>query len=878
MARLRHTLPSILAVPALSACERMQDVPSGAFSELQITLLLLTCLLLVGALIANHKRRQAVAQTQQAIGLLREQEQHYRGLVESVNAVTWEMTLPDMQFAYVSQHAETMLGYPRADWQGPDFLTRVIHPEDLDWVRQRLQQKARLDQDHQFDFRLRHRQGQTVWVRNLVSATHDLDGRVNGLRGIIFDINEQKSTEQALLQSEQKFSRAFQASPDALLLTTLVDGRLLDVNLGFTDMTGFAREDAIGHTTAELGLWQDPSERARLLDVLRRAGSVKDMRTRIVTSAGIVREVEISAEPMVIEDQPCLLSITRDVTERLAMEDSLRQAATVFESTLEGVLICDASGRVLAINNAFSRITGFAGEDVLGQSITALQDQTTEPALITEVARSLRSTGHWQGETWNRRRNGELYAAWVNISQNLNPDGRVGHIVLVFSDITPLKHSQARLDHQAHHDPLTGLPNRLLFEARLREALHAALENPQPAPGALLFIDLDRFKQINDSLGHHIGDVLLQSVSTRLRQALRDTDTVARHGGDEFIVLVPRLHQEEHAGQIAEKLLAVFRHPITAEGHEFFVSASIGISLFPDDGNDVNSLIKHADAAMYRAKNQGRNRYEYYTRDLTADAQQRMELENELRRGLDRNEFILHYQPKQMLGSGELFGVEALVRWQHPRWGLVEPSMFIPLAEETGLIVELGRQILHQGCAQLAEWLRSGFDPVQLAVNVSGAQLMDRQLIDEIARALVKYAIPAGKLELEITEDFVMNRNRDSIGLLHELRAMGLNLSIDDFGTGYSSLNYLKELPLQTLKIDRSFVAGLPEDRQDTAISQTIIVLAHNLGMSVVAEGVENLGQKAALQQQGCDAIQGYLLGRPMAADSFADKFLRRSA
>jgi diguanylate cyclase (GGDEF)-like protein/PAS domain S-box-containing protein len=878
MANFRPILLILTAMWALAGCKRVEQASAHAFSEIQIVLLLLTCLLLFGALIANHKRRQAVAQTQEAFTLLREQEQHYRGLVESVNAVTWEMSLTGMRFIYVSQHAETMLGLPRSRWLEPNFLFGQIYPDDLDWVKEHLLAKVALNQDHQFDFRMLNDQGQPQWLRNLVSCIRDKRGQVTGLRGVIVDIHEQKSVEQALLQSEQKFSRAFQASPDALILSRLDDGKLLDVNRGFTEMTGHDRADAIGRTTLELQLWHDPADRFRMIETLQRTGSVRDMRAKIVTATGRVREVEISTEPMLVEDQPCLLSITRDVTERLAMEDSLRQAATVFESTLEGVIICSADSRVLAINNAFTRITGYEAQDVIGQPLARLQGQVEDLALTREIRAILDSTGHWQGETWNRRRNGELYAAWVNISRNLNPDGGVDYLVLVFSDITPLKHSQARLDHQAHHDPLTGLPNRLLFEARLREALHANAEETSPPPGALLFIDLDRFKQINDSLGHHIGDVLLTSVSTRLRQALRDTDTVARHGGDEFIVLVPRLQQEEDAGQIAEKLLAVFRHPITAEGHEFFVSASIGISLFPDDGCDVNSLIKHADAAMYRAKNQGRNRYEYYTRDLTADAQQRMELENELRRGLDRKEFILHYQPKQLLKTGELFGVEALVRWQHPQWGLVEPSQFIPLAEETGLIVELGKQILHQSCAQLADWLNKGFDPVLLAVNVSGAQLVDRQLIDEIARALTHYNIPAEKLELEITEDFVMNRNRDSVGLLHELRDMGLSLSIDDFGTGYSSLNYLKELPLQTLKIDRSFVAGLPEDKQDTAISQTIIVLAHNLGMTVVAEGVETHGQRAALQQQGCDAVQGFLISEPMTADRFAEQFLRLSA
>lgn len=691
---------------------------------------------------------------------------------------------------------------------------------------------------------------------------------------VIRDISALKLTQEQLRLSEQKFSRAFHASPDGLLITRASDGMLLDVNEGFTRITGYSREHAIGTSTLALRLWRDDTDRQRMIEMLRRDGRVRDLLSQITTAKNEVRQVEICTEAITINDQECMLSIARDVTDRLEMEASLRQAATVFENTNEGVIITDSAGNIAAVNQAFSRITGLSASDVIGQPMRMLAENTEDQDLVALASESIKEHGQWQGESWNHRPNGELYAAWTNVSQVLNVDGSLSHLVAVFSDITPLKHTQARLDHQAHHDPLTGLPNRTLFEARLREALHSLSMNDEQHIGALLFIDLDRFKQINDSLGHPIGDSLLQLVSQRLCSVLRDIDTVARHGGDEFIVLLPSLRSDTDAAAIADKLLAVFRAPFVCASHEFFVSASIGISLFPTDANDVNSLIKHADAAMYRAKNQGRNRYAFYTSDLTASAHHRLEMENDMRRGLDRNEFILYYQPKLDLRSGLLNGAEALVRWNHPQHGLVEPDRFIPLAEETGLIVDLGRHILEQTCAQLAEWRSKGLRPPRMAINVSGAQLIGNQLVSDLRRALSEYDLPPSQLELEITEDFVMNQNREAITLLALLSSMGIHLSIDDFGTGYSSLAYLKELPLDTLKIDRSFVAGLPENHHDAAISQTIIVLAHNLGMEVIAEGVETEAQRETLREQGCDSIQGYLISPPQPAEIFAERFL----
>ncbi|GAA6131335.1 EAL domain-containing protein [Halopseudomonas sabulinigri] len=999
-AAVRAGLFSALALLG-SGCSSVGTPRIGDLQFTQVSVLLLSCGLLLAAHGLNQLRRRANSERRQALTLLNQQEHRYRTLVENLHVVTWEMSLPSLRFIYVSPHARDLLGFEAHHWLAAGFLEDRLHPADRGRVTALLHQQASSSGSQSFDFRLLNNNGTPCWVRAIINSVSNEEYEAVALNGLLVDIQEQKSnelalrtseqkfssvfhncpdsivlanahdgtllsvnrtfeeqfgfsaaeaigktstqlgtwaqqdagpalleqlnretqsnlevrfkrrdgseftglissrsvelnqqhilvvvirdisalkvTQQQLELSEQKFSSAFHASPDGLLITRRSDGMLLDVNDGFTRITGYSRQAALGKSTLDLGLWSDTADRERMIQLLRSQGTVRDMLSTVTDIHGNQRQVEISTEAIVVNGEDCMLSIARDVTERLKMEGSLRQAATVFENTNEGVIITDSEGMILAINKAFARITGHPESQLLGQPLSMLSDYTEDKHLIREVAHSLRDDGQWQGEAWNRRRNGELYAAWINISQVLNVDGSLNHLVAVFSDITPLKHTQARLDHQAHHDPLTDLPNRTLFEARLREALNAQQQGKYQGVGALLFIDLDRFKQINDSLGHPVGDILLKSASQRLCGVLRDIDTVARHGGDEFIVLLPNLHSDEDAASVADKLLAVFRKPFLAAGHEFFVSASIGISLFPTDASDVNSLIKHADAAMYRAKNQGRNRYAFYTRDLTANAHQRMEMENDMRRGLERGEFTLYYQPKFDLHAQQLNGMEALVRWQHPQRGMVEPDQFIPLAEETGLIVELGKHILELACLQLAEWRTQHLAPPRMAINVSGMQLIGNKLVSDIRRALETHDIPASLLELEITEDFVMNQNREAIHLLDIFSKMGIHLSIDDFGTGYSSLAYLKEMPLDTLKIDRSFVSGLPENHHDAAISQTIIVLAHNLGMSVVAEGVENAAQQALLTEQGCDTVQGYHISPPLPAEEFSQRFLQRA-
>ena len=925
---------------------------------------------------------------------LRSREQHFRDMVESLSAITWETESSGLTYTYVSPHAEKLLGYPLHEWLEPGFWQRHLHPDDHQRTLRTCLEQCSAGNDHALEYRLLAADGRTVWVRDIVTLLQRDDRQV--IRGLMVDISEAKQTEQALRLSEQKFASVFQQCPDILIIARRVDGVLLEANTAFTEQTGISVEQAIGKTATELdlwgvpgigsslllrlqdeslrnlempfrradgslftglisasqfvldntpalvvvvrdisqlkstqqqlqiseekfakafhaspdgllitrlrdgllveandgfsritgysldeiaeqstlslGIWADPKDRERLVQRIREQGSVRDLIAPVRTKSGQLRLCELSAQPLPIGGDECLLTIARDITERQQMQEELQQAATVFESTAEGVLITDLEQRITAVNRAFTQITGYSEAEALGQRPSLLSSGQHDNAFYAAMWHSLAANGHWQGEIWNRRKNGELYPEWLTISAVRNSDNHITHFVGVFADISSLKHAQARLDHQAHHDPLTGLPNRLLFENRLRSALDGSRADDQL--GAVLFLDLDRFKQINDSLGHPVGDQLLKAIAARLKLQLRDIDTVARLGGDEFIILLPGLHQPQDAEQVAQKLLECFRAPFQLDNHEFFISASIGISLYPKDGLDVATLVKNADAAMYQSKAKGRNRSEFYTRSLTFQVNERMAMEQELRRALERDELCLYYQPKFCLRSQSLVGAEALVRWPHPVFGDIPPDRFIPVAEESGLILPLGDWVLEQACRQLQEWQESGHGFGALSVNLAGAQLHQPGLLPRISTLLQRYNLAPELLQLEITENFIMNQAGEALNILHRLKQLGVQLAIDDFGTGYSSLSYLKRLPLDVLKIDQSFVRGLPDDPHDLAITRAIIALGNSMQLTVIAEGVETKAQELCLAAEGCLQIQGYVVSCPLSAEAFTRKFL----
>jgi len=546
---------------------------------------------------------------------------------------------------------------------------------------------------------------------------------------------------------------------------------------------------------------------------------------------------------------------------------SLKQAAAVFDSTQEGVLVTDPHQHIVHVNPAFSRITGYSTEEVLGQTPKLFASGKHDAAFYQEMWHALHEHGSWSGEIWNRRKNGDVYPQWQNLRCIYDDQGQLSHYVAVFSDLSALKRSREELDQLAHYDPLVNLPNRLLFTERAKQDLERARANKRS--GALLLIDLDHFKDINESLGHSLGDALLQAVSARLSEQLENGMTLGRLGGDEFALLCED-HGAEKATALALRLLDRLNEPYQLGDRELFSSASIGIVLYPypTDVQNVEQLMRNADSALFKAKSSGRSTYAFYSQELTSQARQRVELVTALRQALEQGQLRLHYQPIYDLRHGTITGFEALVRWQHPEKGLIAPGIFIPIAEETGLISAIDRWVLEQACHQAQEWLAQNRPLGFIAVNISSRLFGNGELDLQVATILARSGLDARHLELEITESAVMQDPDAAVQLLQRLRALGVQLAIDDFGTGYSSLQRLKRMNVHKLKIDQGFVRGLPNDHDDAAITRSVISLAHNLGLKVVAEGIETTEQAAFLLEQNCDYGQGYGFARPLPAEA----------
>ncbi len=619
-----------------------------------------------------------------------------------------------------------------------------------------------------------------------------------------------------------------------------------------------------------------PDDRVWVVDTIVEAnesGAPLSVEYRIVTPDGRVRWVHSVGRQRIDADGHVdgRVGILLDIDARKQAEERLRLSAAVIDSTQDGVVVTDLNAKIIAVNRAYCEICGYAEAELLGQNPRLLQSGRHGADFFREMWRSLVLDGHWQGELWSRRRDGEVFPEWLAINTVRDHAGQPRHYVGVVTDITRLKQTEADLAKLAHYDPLTGLPNRVLAQTRLDRAIKAAERDGGRL--ALLFVDMDRFKTINDSLGHQVGDELLCAVGARFRKVAPAVDTVARLGGDEFLVVIENVGNARAAGEVAQSLLhslsAPFRLP---SGHEVFADASIGISLFPEDGSTATELVRCADAALYRAKDLGRNTFHFYTPSLVDAASDRLELEGRLRHALTRGEFLVYYQPLLVCETGEMIGVEALVRWQPPGEPLVFPGRFIELAEETGLIGPLGDWVLETACRQVQRWRRGSHPELRLAVNLSARQLRQPEFPDRLTRVLSDSGLDPDALELEITESILMEHGPMVVGTLLALRSMGVRVAIDDFGTGYSSLAYLKRLPLDTLKIDRSFVADIPSHEGGTEIAAAIIALAHNLHFEVLAEGVETQAQLDFLKAHGCDYFQGYLVSPAVSAEELSKR------
>jgi diguanylate cyclase (GGDEF)-like protein/PAS domain S-box-containing protein len=598
----------------------------------------------------------------------------------------------------------------------------------------------------------------------------------------------------------------------------------------------------------------------------------------------------LSARRLDYHGQDALLTAFTPINHLKLMERRLALWAKVFEASGEGILIVDGQQRIVTANRAFTRHSGYDLQDVVGEKPALLLAGGDAAALPEALWQTVALRGTWQGELTLRRRNGSEYPAWLMVSSvrqayggphgarteaaaghaDWQAPGEISHYIFTTIDISDRKKSEQRIRFLAEHDVLTELPNRSLCVERLRLALQQARRSGQKV--AVMFIDLDRFKDINDTLGHHIGDGLLRSVARRLSEAVRAGDTVSRLGGDEFVVVlngvedVPEISQTVH-----QRLIPLVRQPHAVEGAELHVSCSVGIAVFPDDATDLDELMRCADTAMYQAKASGKDNARFFTTEMTERAEKRMRLEAQLRHALARRQLRLHWQPRIDAASGGLAGVEGLIRWEHPELGAVSPADFIPLAEESGLIVAIGAWVVEHACSQIAAWRAAGLPAFGVSINLSARQLRDEDLIDGVRASMERHGVPPGVLELELTESMVMDNAERNLRQFHALRALGVGLSVDDFGTGYSSLAYLNRFPITKLKIDRSFVRDMLGDPGDRAITMAIIALGHTLGLKVVAEGVELPGQAVALRQARCDELQGFLYGHPMPAEVLAE-------
>ncbi len=799
--------------------------------------------------------------------------------LESAELGLWDWHLRS-NHVYASARASKLHGLTEQAYDGPIGGFFQFIPDDQQ--RKALAIFQQLRDGQRDDFRVTYHaglaDGSTRYLESTAKLYLDSHGQPLRMTGVLHDITARTLREQTLAASEAKFVTLFQASTEPVCLTRLRDGMFLEINPSFTQVFGWQADEVVGKTSEQLNIWLDRNVRSQLLATTTYEQPLDNARAQFRRKDGQILTCMVSARMIKMGDDDCVVTTFRDETARelteRARQLSEEKFTKAFHASPDAITITErSSSRYLEVNEGFSRLTGYPAEQVLGR--TALEiDIWAEPAerhdLLDNIAREGFVRNH---EMLVRHRNGTLLTVQVSV-QPISIDQQ-DCLLLIARDISDLKQAQAQIQHLAYHDSLTNLPNRALLMDRLSQQI--ALLKRHNLRGALLFLDLDHFKHINDSLGHPLGDAVLKMITARLESSIRQEDTVARLGGDEFVVLLSglsgsRTEVVRQARDVANKLRQLLAAPMTLEGHRLQVTPSIGMALIPDHGNTPADILKRADIALYRAKASGRNTVQMFRRTMQEAASARLRLENDLRLALARGEFELYFQPQIDSRNGQIIGAETLLRWIHPQQGPQSPALFIDVLEESGLIVEVGDWVLTEACHVCAELLQDKLinaENFNLCVNISPRQFRQPGFVERVENSLRTSQLGDSMLTLEITEGIVIHNIDDTINKMLQLKKLGLRFAMDDFGTGYSSLTYLKRLPVDTLKIDQSFVRDATQGANDAEIIRAIVAMAVSLGLEVIAEGVEQEEQLALVVQQGCYLYQGYLYSKPLPLSAF---------
>jgi diguanylate cyclase (GGDEF)-like protein/PAS domain S-box-containing protein len=745
-------------------------------------------------------------------------------------------------------------------------LLERIHPADREAVQNEVQQaignRAAVTSRY---FRIIRPDGSARIVRGQLEVGYDEAGRPLSMIGTCHDVTEQKTAEAALRASEQRFFRIFQATPDLFSITS-ADGSYYEVNEAFLRTLGHRRQDVIGRKDDELKIWGDQAARERVLATLKEKGEVRDLEVTLVTRNGRELTALLSAEPIEFNGQPFVLTLFKDITERKRLEEARARLAAIVEYSDDAIIATGADGMIASWNAGAEKMLGWWAGEMKGNRLCALAppDRKDEIFRLQQSLQKGEQVVHL--DTVFLRKEGSQLNVSLTLSAIKGGDGSFVGTSCIARDVTERTRMEETIKHQAQHDTLTDLPNRKLFMDFLNLELAQARRNRKHL--AVLFLDLDHFKQINDTLGHEAGDLLLQAVAQRLRRCVRESDTVARIGGDEFNVLMPDLTQSDDVGTVVHKIMGVFSTPFLLDTREISATTSVGISMFPFDGESSAELVKKADSAMYVAKQTAGNSYQFYNEEINIRTGHRERVERLLREAVHKGELELFFQPQLDLATGKLVGAEAFLRWRHPEDGLLLPAQFLPVAEETGAIVPIGEWVMREACAQMKSWQGQGRD-FTMSVNLSNRQFHQPNLMEITLRALEESGLDPHSLELDITEKAIMDNPTFSISNMRKLADMGLSFNVDDFGVGSSSMQWIKQLPIRKLKIDRSFIKDIVTEPDDLAVVSAVICMSHNLQMKVNAVGVESEEQLNLVRSYGCDEVQGYLIGRPVPANEF---------